>query len=169
MAHACTRPPRPQRLATKEWTSRVSACRLFATAYPRVAEPLRSELRAMFVQVRWAGAAAAPPRRWGVGLLLLSTCWAFGCRRLPRVLAARALQLCKDETPMVRRAAAQVGREPSAEVSTAVGPRAGRQRSAAAWRGWHGAGVGKRQEQGAWGGAAIAAQGVNQGCTGRAA
>lgn len=44
----------------------MSACRLFSTAYPRVQEPLRSELRAMFVQ------------------------------------------LCKDETPMARRAAAQV-------------------------------------------------------------
>lgn len=55
-----------QRLASGEWfTSRVSACGLFATAYPRCTPALKAELRAMYGQ------------------------------------------LCHDETPMVRRAAAQ--------------------------------------------------------------
>ena len=54
-----------QRLATGEWfTSRVSACGLFATAYPRATPTLRSELRTLY------------------------------------------RQLCRDDTPMVRRAAA---------------------------------------------------------------
>lgn len=41
-----------QRLAGKEWTARVSATRLFAPAYPRVDESLRTELRAAFLQAR---------------------------------------------------------------------------------------------------------------------
>jgi len=56
--------PLIKRLASKEWTARVSACRLFAIAYPRVAAEVQTDLRAGFVQ------------------------------------------LCRDETPMVRRAAA---------------------------------------------------------------
>lgn len=56
--------PLVKRLASKEWTARVSACRLFAIAYSRVAPEVQSDLRAGFVQ------------------------------------------LCRDETPMVRRAAA---------------------------------------------------------------
>lgn len=56
----------PQRLAQGEWfTSRVSACGLFAVAYPRANPSQHPELRQMFAQ------------------------------------------LCHDETPMVRRAAAQ--------------------------------------------------------------
>lgn len=55
-----------QRLAQGEWfTSRVSACGLFAVAYPRCSAAQRSELRQLYGQ------------------------------------------LCHDETPMVRRAAAQ--------------------------------------------------------------
>jgi serine/threonine-protein phosphatase 2A regulatory subunit A len=55
-----------QRLAQGEWfTSRVSACGLFAVAYPRCSATQRSELRQLYGQ------------------------------------------LCHDETPMVRRAAAQ--------------------------------------------------------------
>lgn len=55
-----------QRLAQGEWfTSRVSACGLFAVAYPRCSVPQRTELRQLYGQ------------------------------------------LCHDETPMVRRAAAQ--------------------------------------------------------------
>lgn len=58
--------PSPQRLAQGEWfTARVSACGLFAVAYPRCSPGMREELRQMYTQ------------------------------------------LCKDETPMVRRAAAQ--------------------------------------------------------------
>jgi len=56
--------PLIKRLASKEWTARVSACRLFAIAYPRVAAEVQSDLRTGFVH------------------------------------------LCRDETPMVRRAAA---------------------------------------------------------------
>ncbi|KAK2078340.1 hypothetical protein QBZ16_003180 [Prototheca wickerhamii] len=52
-------------LASKEWTGRVSASRLFAAVYPRVTGQTRGDLRRTF------------------------------------------LSLCKDETPMVRRAAAQ--------------------------------------------------------------
>lgn len=55
-----------QRLGSGEWfTSRVSACGLFATAYPRCTPMLKAELRQLYTQ------------------------------------------LCRDETPMVRRAAAQ--------------------------------------------------------------
>lgn len=55
-----------QRLASGEWfTSRVSACGLFSTAYPRCTPMLKAELRQLYAQ------------------------------------------LCRDETPMVRRAAAQ--------------------------------------------------------------
>eukprot|EP00887_Chlorella_sp_A99_P004032 scaffold11.g4032.t1 len=57
--------PLIKRLASKEWTARVSATRLFAPAYPRVDEGVHADLRATFVR------------------------------------------LCKDDTPMVRRAAAQ--------------------------------------------------------------
>lgn len=54
-----------QRLATTDWfTSRVSACGLFATAYPRSPSHLRADLRQLFGK------------------------------------------LCRDDTPMVRRAAA---------------------------------------------------------------
>ena len=38
-----------QRLAAKEWTSRVSATRLFAIAYPRAPAPVQAELRATFI------------------------------------------------------------------------------------------------------------------------
>lgn len=59
-------PHLPQRLAQGEWfTSRVSACGLFAVAYPRATPAQRTELRSLFAT------------------------------------------LCHDETPMVRRAAAQ--------------------------------------------------------------
>ena len=55
-----------QRLATGEWfTSRVSSCGAFISAYPQAPEGLRSDLRALFAH------------------------------------------LCRDDTPMVRRAAAQ--------------------------------------------------------------
>lgn len=55
-----------QRLATGDWfTSRVSACGLFPTGYPRASAVHKTELRALYSQ------------------------------------------LCHDETPMVRRAAAQ--------------------------------------------------------------
>jgi serine/threonine-protein phosphatase 2A regulatory subunit A len=57
--------PLLQRLAGREWPARVSASKLFATAYPPAQEQQRTELRAAF------------------------------------------LKLCHDETPMVRRAAAQ--------------------------------------------------------------
>ncbi|KAG1671645.1 hypothetical protein FOA52_006876 [Chlamydomonas sp. UWO 241] len=58
--------PLAKRLAGGEWfTSRVSATGLFATAYPRCTQSLKTELRALYSQ------------------------------------------LCRDETPMVRRAAAQ--------------------------------------------------------------
>ena len=41
-----------QRLATGEWfTSRVSACSTFASAYPRAPPPLRAELRTLFAQL----------------------------------------------------------------------------------------------------------------------
>ncbi len=56
----------PQRLATGEWfTSRVSSCGTFISAYPRAPENLKSDLRTLYAH------------------------------------------LCRDETPMVRRAAAQ--------------------------------------------------------------
>jgi serine/threonine-protein phosphatase 2A regulatory subunit A len=55
-----------QRLATGEWfTSRVSSCGAFVSAYPPAPEGLRGDLRALFAH------------------------------------------LCRDDTPMVRRAAAQ--------------------------------------------------------------
>lgn len=57
--------PLLERLLGREWTSRVSASQLFATAYPRAPKDTRAKLRS------WFGG------------------------------------LCKDETPMVRRAAAQ--------------------------------------------------------------
>jgi serine/threonine-protein phosphatase 2A regulatory subunit A len=57
--------PLLRRLLDKEWTARVSAAQLFATAYPRAPAAVRPDLRAWFAD------------------------------------------LCKDETPMVRRAAAQ--------------------------------------------------------------
>lgn len=56
--------PLVDRLIKKEWTSRVSATQLFATAYPRAPPAMQTELRTWFAA------------------------------------------LCKDETPMVRRAAA---------------------------------------------------------------
>jgi serine/threonine-protein phosphatase 2A regulatory subunit A len=56
--------PLLRRLATRDWfTSRISACALFATAYPRVPKATKAEFRGMYGN------------------------------------------LCRDDTPMVRRAA----------------------------------------------------------------
>ena len=82
------------------FTSRVSACGLFKCAYARVDTGAKSVLRALFIKVgaRPCAASALCCRR-------VASAWcAAGLTPARRLLS---LQLCRDDTPMVRRSACQ--------------------------------------------------------------
>ncbi|NXS83363.1 2AAA phosphatase, partial [Erpornis zantholeuca] len=92
--------PLVKRLAGGDWfTSRTSACGLFSVCYPRVSSPVKAELR------QW------PRCPQGRAHAQVTLGCPQGCAQVPQVAQVCPVpryfrNLCSDDTPMVRRAAA---------------------------------------------------------------